>query len=276
MADSTSRWAEALREISGRLGEMPIEEGFPAYLPSRLAAFYERSGRVETLAGEEGSVTVIGAVSPPGGDFSEPVSRHTQRFTRCWWALDRDLAHKRHYPAVSWLSSYSLQLEEVSQWWNEKAGEPWQELRSEAMNILHEESSLQQLAQLVGPDALSDAQQWILAGARMLREGFLQQNALNPVDAYSVPEKQLELLKLLLRVYRRGRKLLDAGMSVEEIREKANLPRLLRLKDEVANDDLEQLEQAGEEVLGELGSLGPGPEGEPTEQGEGGRHEEGS
>ena len=185
MADSTSRWAEALREVSGRLEEMPAEEGFPAYLAGRLAEFYERAGNVETLSGELGSVTIIGAVSPPGGDFSEPVTQHTKRFIRCFWALDKALASARHFPSINWLDSYSEYLEDVAGWWREKVGMDWLTMRNQAMEILSEESRLPQIVKLVGPDALPDEQRLILETARLLREGFLQQNAFDSVDAYS-------------------------------------------------------------------------------------------
>lgn len=255
MADSTSRWAQALREISGRLEEMPVEEGYPAYLPSRLSAFYERAGRVRTLAGREASVTLIGAVSPPGGDFSEPVTRHTQRFTQCWWALDPKLAHQRHYPAVDWLSSYSLQLEQVEPWWREHVAEDWADLRYQAMQLLQEESSLKQLVQLVGPEALSAEQQWVLTGAGLLREGFLQQNALHPLDAYALPEKQIRLLRFFLQVYRKGRDLVDQGTSLEEIRGTVQYARLVHLRNEISNEDLERIGQLRDEVLDQMGQL---------------------
>lgn len=255
MADSTSRWAQALREISGRLGEMPIEEGYPAYLPSRLAAFYERAGRVNALSEKEGSVTIIGAVSPPGGDFSEPVTRHTQRFTQCWWALSRDLAHKRHYPAIDWLSSYSLLLDDVSQWWEEKADIAWRQTRHAAMNVLHEESSLQQLIQLVGPEALSDRQRLTVMIARLLREGFLQQNALNPTDAHAVPEKQIQLLELFMAVHDRAGQLLDKGVRLDDIRSAVDIPKLIRLKDEVSNEQHDRIRQTRDEALQSLEGL---------------------
>lgn len=272
MADSTSRWAQALREISGRLGEMPIEEGYPAYLATRLSAFYERAGRVRTYGGREGSVTLIGAVSPPGGDFSEPVTRNTQRFTRCWWALSTDLANSRHYPAIDWLGSYSLQADHVAEWWEEKAEEDWETLRSRSMDILQEESELQQLVQLVGPDALSDRQQWTLTGARLLREGFLQQNALNPTDAYAVPEKQLSLLSCFLEVHRKGREMLDAGTSLDDVRGAVNVGNLIRLKDEIPNEEIGQIDErrrrtmdslehvTGHTSQGSTGSESPGAE----------------
>ena len=173
MADSTSRWAEALREISGRLEEMPAEEGYPAYLAARLAEFYERAGYVETLNAQEGSVSVIGAVSPPGGDFSEPVTQQTKRFIRCFWALDKDLASARHFPSVNWLNSYSEYLDEMAPWWQEQTGLDWRNMRAEAMRILNEESRLDQVVKLVGADALPDEQRLTLETSRLLREGFL-------------------------------------------------------------------------------------------------------
>ena len=273
LADSTSRWAQAVREISSRLKEMPVEEGYPAYLAARLSAFYERAGRVETLGGDNGSVTIIGAVSPPGGDFSEPVTRHTQRFTACWWALDRDLAHQRHYPAIDWLTSYSLQLEPISRWWEEKVDPGWKELRRRAIAVLQGESSLQQLVQLVGPDSLSAEQQWVLTGARLLREGFLQQNALHEIDAYAVPEKQVALLRLFLSIYEEGRRQLEAGASLESIRDTFELGELLRLRMDVANDELERLEEMRDRILDALREVQNGrkpsdPEDKTAEPGE--------
>ncbi len=204
MADSTSRWAEALREVSGRLEEMPAEEGYPAYLAGRLAEFYERAGYVETLNGNQGSVSIVGAVSPPGGDFSEPVTQHTKRFIRCFWALDKSLASARHFPAINWLDSYSEYLEDVAGWWREKVGKDWFAMRNQAMEILSEESRLSQIVKLVGPDALPDEQRLILETARLLREGFLQQNAMDAVDAYSTIQKQIRMLELILHFHERA------------------------------------------------------------------------
>ncbi|UCH25944.1 MAG: V-type ATP synthase subunit A [Trueperaceae bacterium] len=236
MADSTSRWAEALREIAGRLEEMPAEEGYPAYLPSRLAAFYERAGRVRTLAGEEGAITIIGAVSPPGGDFTEPVTQHTQRFTRAFWALDRSLAGARHYPAINWQTSYSFYSEVVAPWWQQETQNDWLALRAEAASILEQDARLQQLVRLVGAEALPDRQRWVLEVARLLKEGFLQQNALHLIDAYCVPERQVYLLKLFVRLFELGRELLEAGIPLLRVRQALDLPRLLRLKEAVSNE----------------------------------------
>jgi V/A-type H+-transporting ATPase subunit A len=249
MADSTSRWAQALREISGRLGEMPAEEGYPAYLPSRLAAFYERAGRVTVLGrDEEGSVTLMGAVSPPGGDFSEPVTRHTQRFTRCFWALDSELAHQRHYPAISWQQSYSLYLDRLAEWWHEEGEEDWQALRGKALDILQRNADLEQVVQLVGPEALADEQQWVRDIARLLREGFLDQNAFHPVDAYTVPEKQLALLSLFIWLYERGSDALDQVLSIARLRQEIDLPRLIRLKEQVPNEEPGQIDGIRQEI----------------------------
>lgn len=219
MADSTSRWAEAMREISGRLEEMPGEEGYPAYLASRLAEFYERSGRVLTLGGEErmGSVSVIGAVSPPGGDFSEPVTQNTLRVTHVFWALDAKLADRRHFPSINWLTSYSLYTESLNEWFKENVIENWTNLRTEAMIILQKESELREIVQLVGPDALPDRERIVLDIARMLREDFLQQNAFHEVDTYCSLQKQYKMLGLILRFYEKAMIALERGVEPNEI-----------------------------------------------------------
>ncbi len=237
MADSTSRWAEALRELSGRLEEMPADEGFPAYLPSRLAEFYERAGRVETLAGEEGSVSVIGAVSPPGGDFSEPVTQHTSRFIRCFWALNRELANARHYPAIGWLESYSEYLPEVENWWRHQAPD-WRQLREALMRLLQDEVKLQRIAKLVGADALPDDQRLILFSAELIKNAFLQQNSFDPVDVYCSPQKQIRMMRTILQFHRRSCQLLDRGGTLAAIRELPCLDRLVRMKSGIANDQL--------------------------------------
>ncbi len=197
MADSTSRWAEAMREISSRLEEMPGEEGYPAYLAARLSEFYERAGRVETLNHDSGSVTVIGAVSPPGGDFSEPVTQNTLRIVKCFWALDAKLSQRRHFPAINWLNSYSLYLDTLSKWYDENVSPEWNGLRIWAMEVLQKESELQEIVQLVGSDALPDEEQITIEVARMLREIFLQQNAFDPVDTYCSMEKQYDIMKAI-------------------------------------------------------------------------------
>ncbi len=255
MADSTSRWAEALREISGRLEEMPAEEGFPAYLPSRLAAFYERAGRVETLGGREGSVTIVGAVSPPGGDFSEPVTRHTQRFTRCFWALDRELASKRHYPSINWLTSYSLYKDQIADWWQEEIGADWLSLRNNAMQVLQKEADLQHIVELVGAEALADQQRWILTIAQILKEGFLQQNAFNKVDAYSVPKKQIALLSAILNIYEKGEMLIGKGIPHSQVKDSIQMDKFIRLKSEVDDDQLDQIDSFEEQIEKKLKSL---------------------
>jgi V/A-type H+-transporting ATPase subunit A len=199
MADSTSRLAEAMREISGRLEEMPGEEGYPAYLASRLAEFYERAGRVRLLGSKdkEGSVSVMGAVSPPGGDFSEPVAQNTLRIVKVFWALDSDLADRRHFPSINWLKSYSLYLDEISSWWNKDVGENWLQLRNKAMALLQKESELQEIVKLVGPDALPPKERALLESARMIREDFLQQSAFHEIDTYCPDKKQYEMLRIM-------------------------------------------------------------------------------
>jgi len=241
MADSTSRWAEALREVSGRLEEMPAEEGYPAYLANRLAEFYERAGYVETLNDKFGSVSIIGAVSPPGGDFSEPVTQHTKRFTRCFWALDKSLASARHFPSINWLDSYSEYLEDVADWWKKQVGVDWLALRNQAMGILSEESHLTQIVKLVGPDALPDDQRLILETARLLREGFLQQNALDDVDAYSTPDKQVRMLGLILHFHHRAMRIIKRGATISVIHELPSVNALIRMKTQFTNDEMNKL-----------------------------------
>src|SRR5512146_317225 len=243
MADSTSRWAEALREVSGRLEEMPAEEGYPAYLAGRLAEFYERAGRVETLSGREGSVTIVGAVSPPGGDFSEPVTQHTKRFIRCFWALDKSLASARHFPSINWLDSYSEYLEDVAGWWKQEVGVDWLEMRNRAMEILSEEDRLSQIVKLVGPDALPDEQRLILETARLLREGFLQQNAMDPVDSFSTVQKQIRMLELILYFHDRASRVVKRGAPISVIHELASVDTLIRMKTLVPNDELGKLDE---------------------------------
>ncbi len=259
MADSTSRWAEALREIAGRLEEMPAEEGYPAYLPSRLAAFYERAGVVETLSGQTGSVTIIGAVSPPGGDFTEPVTQHTQRFTRALWALSRELASARHYPAISWENSYSFYVDEVAAWWRTEGSEGWSELRRRAVSILEQDARLEQVVRLVGSEALPDRQRWVLEAARLLKEGFLRQNALHPIDAMCPPKKQASLLALFVRLFERGRDLIDAGVPLVRVRSAIDAGRLLRLKETTPGDDLSLIEAAERETDAALVALRASP-----------------
>jgi V/A-type H+-transporting ATPase subunit A len=248
MADSTSRWAEALREISGRLEEMPAEEGFPAYLPARLAEFYERAGNFITLNGDIGSVSLIGAVSPPGGDFSEPVTQHTRRFVRCFWALDKALAAERHFPAVNWLGSYSQYVDEVSDWWVKKGHTNWAELRERALDLLQRESHLQQITQLIGADALPDDQRLILETARLLRLGFLQQNAMDEIDMFSSIDKQMRLLSLILDFHTMATRLINLGCPIVIIRDLPAVNKIIRLKDTVANDAVTQIDALSDDL----------------------------
>ena len=240
MADSTSRWAEALRELSGRLEEMPADEGFPAYLPTRLAEFYERAGKVKALGGREGSISIIGAVSPPGGDFSEPVTQHTKRFIRCFWALDRELANARHYPAISWIDSYSEYAEEVRPWW-ERVNADWSGARDKAIDMLKREQKLSQIVKLIGPDALPDNQRLILLAAEMMKNGFLQQNAYDEIDMFCVPEKQVRILKLVMDFYTRALAIIQLGAPLPKIRELSCIEKIVRAKSVIRNDELDRL-----------------------------------
>jgi V/A-type H+-transporting ATPase subunit A len=255
MADSTSRWAEALREISGRLEEMPAEEGFPAYLATRLAEFYERAGYVETLNGGKGSVSVIGAVSPPGGDFSEPVTQHTKRFIRCFWALDKALASARHFPSINWLDSYSEYQADVAGWWKEQVGQDWYAMRNHAMEILNEENRLSQIVKLVGPDALPDEQRLPLETARLLREGFLQQSAMDDIDAFSTVEKQIRMLALILHFHQRAQLIIKRGAPITVIHNLPVVITLIRMKTVVPNDQLDKLDDIRKELDQEMDKL---------------------
>lgn len=223
MADSTSRWAEALREMSGRLEEMPGEEGYPAYLGSRLAQFYERAGRVISLGteGREGSITAIGAVSPPGGDISEPVTQATLRIVKVFWGLDASLAYRRHFPAINWLLSYSLYLDRLDEWINQHVSRDWSSLRADAMRILQEESELEEIVRLVGVDALSASDRLVLEAAKSIREDYLHQNAFHDVDTYTSMHKQYRMLKLIISYYHRGKKAIEQGASIGDL---FNLP----------------------------------------------------
>ncbi len=232
MADSTSRWAEAMREISGRLEEMPGEEGYPAYLASRLAEFYERAGRVTCLGKDnrEASASIIGAVSPPGGDFSEPVTQNTLRVTRVFWALDAKLADRRHFPAINWLTSYTLYTDDLKDWFAKNVGDDFNTMRVEAMTILQKESELEEIVQLVGPDALPARERVVLDVARMLREDFLQQNAFHEVDTYCSPKKQYKMLKTILKFYAHAMGAIDRGMEPEEISKVAVIDDIAKMK----------------------------------------------
>ncbi len=253
-ADSTSRWAEALRELAARLEEMPAEEGFPASLPTRLAQFYERGGAVTTLGGTRASVSIVGAVSPPGGDFSEPVTQHTRRFIRCFWALDTELANARHYPSIHWLRSYSEYVEDVSSWWEEQVPD-WIELRTEALTLLQREDRLQQIVKLVGPDVLPDSQRLILFVAEIMKDGFLTQNSFDENDMFCTPERQVVLLNIILTLYRRGRDLIQAGIPLSRIRAMNCVPQVLRAKSAFGNEALDKLAELKQKVMDETDAL---------------------
>jgi len=243
MADSTSRWAEALRELSGRMEEMPADEGYPAYLPTRLAEFYERAGMVETLEGREASITIVGSVSPPGGDFSEPVTQHSKRFVRCMWALDRQLANARHYPAISWLDSYSEYVEEISGWWQERSGGEWGELRRRIMDLLQQEGKLQQVVKLVGPDVLPDTQRIVLETCTLFKNAFLQQNSFDKIDMYCTPEKQIKMLQVILEFYDRGVDVIRKGANIHQLKKLEVYSDILRIKFAVRNDEIEKIDE---------------------------------
>lgn len=236
MADSTSRWAEALREISGRLEEMPAEEGFPAYLPSRLAAFYERAGCVEALSGQHGSVSIIGAVSPQGSDFSEPVTQNTKRFVRCFLALDKSLAYARHYPAINWTISYSEYYDDLDPYYLEHVGPEFCNLRGRMLALLSEENKLMEIVKLIGSDVLPDSQKVTLETARVIRVGFLQQNAFHDNDTYVPLEKQQWMMDAILHLYDRACELVAAGIPVSAMAEKGLFDKLVKVKYEIPND----------------------------------------
>jgi len=247
LADSTSRWAEALREISGRLEEMPGEEGYPAYLASRLANFYERAGRVTTPGDREGSISVVGAVSPPGGDLSEPVTQNTLRIVKVFWALDADLADRRHFPSINWLRSYSLYTHRVKEWWNDRVGEGWLDMRNKAMGLLQKESELQEIIQLVGPDALPPSEQVVLEAARIIREDFLQQNAFHEVDTYCPEKKQFEMLRIMLRYHDLISEAVSSGVQLESIRRlktRTSLSRMATTHNDEYSGSFQELEEA--------------------------------
>jgi V/A-type H+/Na+-transporting ATPase subunit A len=254
IADSTSRWAEAMREFSSRTGELPAEEGYPASLPSALAAFYERAGRVETLGGNEGSVTVVAAVSPPGGDFTEPVTAHTQRFVRCFWSLDRDLAYAHHYPAVTWHGSFSRDAGLLERWHIARDDDAWARSRGAALSLLGESDRLASLAELVGESALPDQERIALLGARVLRESVLQQSALSAQDGFCGPAKQAALLDLSQRIVATCRELLDRGVSAATIEEQ-DLGPAMRARDTAGPDDATAVRQITETVVRELEAL---------------------
>ena len=245
VADSTSRWAEALREMSGRLEEMPAEEGYPSYLASRLAEFYERAGRVRALGSPDrsGSVTIVGAVSPSGADFTEPVTTHTIRFIKTFWALDTRLAYSRHYPSINWMQSYSGYLEDVSKWWTDNISPDWYNLRAESYNILQREDTLKEIVRLLGPEALPDEEKLILEMARMIKIGILQQNSFDKVDTYCGPEKQLKLVQLMVKFYNESLKSLKEGIPLSDIRSLPIIPSLLKAKFEIPDEQVSKLNE---------------------------------
>ncbi len=255
LADSTSRWAEALREVSGRLGQMPVEEGYPAYLASRLAAFYERAGRVDTIDCGKGSVSLIGAVSPPGGDFSEPVTSHTKEIIQTFWALSKELADARHYPAIDWVDSFSADVSTAARWWHKEVDRNWQRRRAEALAILARDAELSRIVNLVGPEALSSAQRWVLEGAALIKEGVLQQSALDPVDSFASPHKQFLLLDLVLSVYDQGVELIELGVPVQQLAGLPVMARLRRCKEQYNSSQLEQLRAFQQEALNSIQML---------------------
>ena len=242
MADSTSRWAEALRELSGRLEEMPAEEGFPAYLASKLSAFYERAGMMENLNGTEGSVTIIGAVSPQGGDFSEPVTQNTKRFVRCFWGLDKSLAYARHFPAIHWLTSYSEYLPDLSAWYAKEVGSDFVDYRNQLVAILNQESSLMEIVKLIGSDVLPDDQKLTLEIARVIRLGFLQQNAFHKEDTCVPLEKQMKMMEIILYLNMKARSLISMGMPMSILKEDTIFDRIISIKYDVENNALHKFD----------------------------------
>jgi len=257
MADSTSRWGEALREVSGRLEEMPGEEGYPAYLATRIADFYERCGRATCLGedGRTGSITVIGAVSPPGGDFSEPMTQNSLRISGAFWALDTGLAHRRHFPAISWLKSYSLYLDRVEEWYSENVAMDWKQVRDKAMMILQKEAELQEIVQLVGPDALPEFARAVIEVARMLREDYLQQFAFSEVDAFCEPLKQYQMLKVIITYYDVLQEVLVKGVSLKEALQVPFKAQISRMKDIPNEEAPERLALLEAEIQSELRKL---------------------
>ena len=242
MADSTSRWAEALRELSGRLEEMPAEEGFPAYLASRVSAFYERAGMMQNLNGTEGSVTIIGAVSPQGGDFSEPVTQNTKRFVRCFWGLDKSLSYARHFPAIHWLTSYSEYLNDLAPWYTEHVDKRFVDYRNRLMTILTQESSLMEIVKLIGADVLPDDQKLTLEIARVIRVGFLQQNAFHKDDTCVPMEKQFKMMEIILYLYQKSRSLISMGMPMSVLKEDSIFDDVIAIKYDIPNDRLDLLD----------------------------------
>ncbi len=258
MADSTSRWAEALREISGRLEEMPADEGYPAYLPSRLAEFYERAGYFKTLGGQEGSVSVIGAVSPQGNDFSEPVTQNTKRFTRCFWALDKSLAYARHYPAINWNDSYSEYLGDLSEWYYDNVGKDFMECRGRLADLLLQETNLMQIVKLIGSDVLPDDQKLTIEIARVIRVGFLQQNAFHATDTFVPLEKQLKMMQIILYLYDKCSALVAKQVPVSTLLATGMFDTLVKMKYDIPNDDFSRFDALRAEIDSKLAAAGAG------------------
>jgi V/A-type H+-transporting ATPase subunit A len=257
VADSTSRWAESLREMSGRLEEMPAEEGYPSYLASRLAEIYERACRVRASGSpdRDGSVTLVGAVSPSGGDFTEPVTTHTMRFIKTFWALDAKLAYSRHYPSINWMNSYSGYLADISIWWGENVSDDWLKLRGEAYGVLQREDTLKEIVRLLGPEALPDEEKLILEVARMIKIGLLQQNSFDEVDTYCSPEKQFKLLKLQVNFYNRGQQALREGAALADIRAMSIVGSMLKSRMDVKDDEVAKLDQLDVDMLEQFKSI---------------------
>jgi len=262
VADSTSRWAEALREIAGRLEEMPAEEGYPSYLASRLAEFYERAGRVRTMGSPErlGSVTVVGAVSPPGGDFTEPVTTHTRRFTKVFWALDTALAYSRHYPAINWILSYSAYAETVEGWWRKNVDERWAEYRKIIMDVLIRENALREIVRLVGTEGLSEQDKLVLETARLVKDGLLKQNAFDPIDTFTTPQKQVALMRMFVEFYRAASEAIKRNVTVAQLREAIGrlYTDMVKARFNIPNDKVEEIEKLTQSVVNIISKLGGG------------------
>lgn len=246
MADSTSRWAEALREISGRLEEMPAEEGYPSYLASRIGQFYERAGMAENINDTKGSVTIIGAVSPAGGDFSEPVTQNTKRFVKCFWGLDKNLAYSRHYPSINWITSYSEYSEDLKEWFSENINEKWNYYQNEAMNLLSEDDRLQQIIKIVGEDVLPDNQKLVVLISKILKVGVLQQDSFSDVDAYCSLEKQYNLIKIIIDTYDRAKKYIDKSIAISQVLPSKIISKLQTLKEDIK--DVEEFKPVEESL----------------------------
>ncbi len=257
VADSTSRWAESLREMSGRLEEMPAEEGYPSYLASRLAEFYERAGRVRAMGSpdRDGSVTLIGAVSPSGGDFTEPVTTHTMRFIKTFWALDAKLAYSRHYPSINWMNSYSGYLADIAKWWSANIDKEWFNIRSEVYGILQREDTLKEIVRLLGPEALPDEEKLILEVARMVKIGLLQQNSFDDVDTFCSPEKQFKLMKLLVDFYNKGQQAIKGGATLADIRVMPIIPSILKARMNIKDDEMQKLDQLEKDMEEQFKSI---------------------